>query len=265
VLVGSLFVTSAWAAKGGGGKGGGGGHVPGATNNLSVPTIMVGGGGFTGVACGVDTPSALVAPTGVPLSGYPIDPTAYFYVQGLHKWQAQCYSTTAVPPVTGAWGDNLSGDAKLSVGSPIRVELGLFDASGVSMDGYTVIKLDPNALDRESAYGTLATSDGLGGFYATPTTFSPVRVFDAKVTFSIKNVATGAYVVQPGTNPTAEINATGSVVYGYNLRVSTAGEYEITFTTPSVTVTGVDAGTFTTNTITLVINVTAGGGGGGGH
>jgi hypothetical protein len=263
-LLGSLLVTSALAAGKGSGNGGGGGHETTSTNNLSVPTIMVGGGGFTGVTCGVEQPSALVPPTGVPLSGYPIDPAAYFYVQGVHTWQAQCYSTTAVPSVTGAWGDNLSGDAKLSVGKPIRVELGLFDPS-VSMDGYAVVKLDPNALDRESAYGTLATPDGLGGFSATPTTFSPVRVFDAKVTFSIKNVATGAYVVAPGTNPTAEINATGSVVYGYNLRVATAGEYEISFSTPSVTVTGVDVGTFTANTITLVINVTTGGGGGGGQ
>ena len=104
----------------------------------------------------------------------------------MHKWQTQCYSSDAVNlEVTAGWGDNLSGDAKLKVGSPIRVELGLFRdlAEGsdpvASMDGYTVVKLDIAALDRESAYGTLAT-EGTGVFSATPTTFTHVRVFDKR-------------------------------------------------------------------------------------
>lgn len=226
------------------------------------------GGGFTGVTCGTpEVPSILVSPTGNPLTGYPINPLAYYYVQGVHKWQAQCYND-AEAIATAEWGDNLSGDAKLKVGSPIRVELGLFDATGVTMDGYTVVKLEPEKLDRESAYGTLATYDEEGVYYsATPTTFTRVRIFDAGVTFSIKNITNNTYVVQPGSNPTAEINATGSVVYGYNLRVSQAGQYEITFTIPSVTITGVDAGTYVSmpdepDTVTLVITVTSGGGGG---
>jgi len=32
------------------------------------------------------------------------------------------------------------------------------------MDGFTVVKLEPSKLDRESAYGTLATPDGSGGY-----------------------------------------------------------------------------------------------------
>ena len=92
-----------------------------------------------------------------------------------------------------------------------------------------------------------------------------MRIYDAGVTFSIKNVATGAYVVPEGSNPTAEINATGKVVYGYNLRVTTAGQYEITFVIPSVTITGVNGGGFTDHTVTLVITVGGGGGGGGGR
>jgi hypothetical protein len=71
-----------------------------------------------------------------------------------------------------------------------------------------------------------------------------------------------------GSNPTAEINATGRVVYGYNLRVTAAGQYEITFVIPSVDITGVDVGTYTIDplgpdTVTLVITVIGGGGGGG--
>ena len=249
------------------GHGGGGGETT-LTNNLSVPTIMV-NGGFTGVTCGtVETPSALVTPTGDPLTGYPIGPAAYYYVQGVNTWQAQCYSADTAS-ATAAWGDNLTGDAKMSVGSPIRVELGLMnsDAAAPSMDGYTVVKLDPNALDRESAYGTEATGSLETGFSANPTAFAAVqqRVYDGGVTFSIQDVATGAYVVPENTKATAEINATGNVVYCYNLRVSSAGDYKITFNIPTVAITGTDAGDFTANSVTLTITVTTGGGGGGGH
>ena len=45
-----------------------------ATNNLSVPTIMLAGGSFTNVVCGADAFSALVPPTGTPLTGYPTNP-----------------------------------------------------------------------------------------------------------------------------------------------------------------------------------------------
>lgn len=246
---------------GGGGGGGGGGHQPGGTNNLSVPTIMI-GGGFTGVTC----PGALVYPTGGPLTGYEVSPDDYYFLQGVHTWQAECTTATAAT-ATAEWGDNLGGDAKLKAGSPIRVELGLFNDTGLLMEGFTVIKLEPSELDRLSAYGTLATSDGNDGWYATAEDL-PVRVFDAGVTFSVKNVTTGEYPVPLGTNPTAEINATGKVVYGYNLRVPAAGEYEITFVIPSVNISGVDVGTFTTDpdepdTVTLVITVQNGGGGGG--
>lgn len=245
--------------------GGGGGHEPGGTNNLSTPTIMI-GGAFTGVTCGA-TPSELVHPTGTPLTGYEIG-AEYYFVQGVHTWQAQCFTADAATAMA-EWGDNLAGDAKLKVGMPIRVELGLFnaDATIASMQGFTVVKLEPSKLDRESAYGTLATPDDVGGHHATAEVLG-ARVFDGGATFSVKNVATGEYTVPLGTNPTAEINATGKVVYGYNLRVTQPGAYEITFVVPSVTITGVDAGTYVTDpegpdTVTLVINVIGGGGGGG--
>lgn len=264
--------TTAFAAGhgggGGGGRGGGGGGGETTTaNNLSVPTIMV-AGGFTGVTCPSGTPGALVAPSGTPSTGYPLDTTAFYYVQGINTWQAQCY-TASTASATAAWGDNLTGDAKLSVGSPIRVELGLLnsDTAAPSMDGYSVVKLDPNALDRESAYGTLATGSTATGFTARPTTFAAAdqRVYDGGVTFGIKNDTTGAYVVALGTKASAEINATGNVVYGYNLRVTSAGSYTITYTVPTVTLTGSDGGTFNAHTVSLTITVATGGGGGGGH
>lgn len=241
-------------------KKGPGGHAPGGSNNLSVPTLMI-GGGFTGVTC----PGSLVSPAGTPLSGYELDAAAYWFVQGVHTWQADC-STVASATATAEWGDNLAGDAKLQVGKPIRVELGLLDDTGLQMQGFEVVKLEPSKLDRESAYGTAATADGVGGWDATAQILT-ARVFDAGVTFSVKSLASGAYVVPEGSNPTAEINATGRVVYGYNLRVTAVGEYEITFVLPSVDVTGADVGTYVTDpsgpdTVSLTITVIAGGGGG---
>ena len=278
------FAAPGLAKQGGGGipgGGGGGGNKPPSelANNLSVPAIMV-ANVFTGVVSGTaDAPSVLSFPSGDPSTGWEIDPLAYYYVQRVSKWQAQAYTYagTTVKTGTAKWGDNLSGDAKLKVGSPIRVELGLFDDTGVSLQGYTVVKLEPSKLDRESAYGTRAVPGASAGTWqGDPTTFAwstdpalsnPVRIYDSAVTFSIQNVATGAYVVQPASNPTGEINAGGAITYGYNLRVSTAGYYDITFTIPNVDITGVSAGTFVPSTgpdtVTLRINVTAGGGGGG--
>jgi hypothetical protein len=231
-----------------------------ATNNLSVPTIMI-GGGFTGVTVPQE---GVIYPTGTPLAGYEV--AGDYYVQGVHKWQAETVAATSATG-TAEWGDNLSGDAKLKVGSPIRVELGLFDDTGLQMQGFNVIKLEPSQLDRESAYGTLASTDDGGTTWYATAEYLPVRIFDAGVTFSVSG-PTG-YVVDPGSNPTAEINATGKVVYGYNLRVPAAGAYTITFVIPNVDITGVDAGTFVSDpegadTVTLVINVVGGGGGGGG-
>ena len=144
----------------------------------------------------------------------------FYYVQGVHKWQAE-WDTAAFATGTSDWGDNLTGDAKLKAGSPIRVELGLFDDTGTfAMQGFTVVKLQPSKLDRESTYGTLAVSDDGGRpDRGTAEILTPARIYDAGVTFSVKNVNTGIYAVPLGTSPTAEINATGKVVYGYNLRV----------------------------------------------
>jgi len=267
-LFGAALFSGAVFAKGKpDNPGGGGGHEPGGTNNLSVPTIMIGTNPFTGVTCPLLAPTY---PTGTPLDGYELDPLLYYYVQGVHTWQAECASGdpaengVASVTATAEWGDNFGGDAKLQVGKPLRVEVGLFDDTSLQMSGFDVVKLEPSKLDRESAYGTLATEDGAGGWSATAEVL-PARVFDPAVTFSVKNVATGVFVVPEGSNPTAEINATGKVVYGYNLRVSEVGSYEITFVIPNVDITGVDIGTYETvadgpDTVTLEIDVIAGGG-----
>jgi len=226
-----------------------------ATNNLSVPAIMVAGvaGGYTN--CGGSSWSDLIAPTGTPLSGYPIDPLASYFVQKVHKWQAQCITGQSGGAVSAyaAWGDNLGGDAKLRAGSPIRVELVLTDASGALGQGYTVVKLEPNKLDRESAYGTLAT-DGA----ATAVDMTPV-VHDGGTGLLI----TGPDGFEEGADPLKpEINATGKIVYGYQLIAPAPGQYVITFTMPNVTIAGCDVGTCDATSASLQITVGGGGGGG---
>lgn len=270
IVSGAMASGAAFAAKPenpGGGKPGG----ETAAQNLSVPTIMV-GGAVGGLLCGTpETPSLLVpaAAPPDPLTGYEVP--GYYWVQKVHTWQAQCFNDVEAV-VFGAWGDNLEGDAKLKVGSPIRVEIVLQNLTDYpllpSLQGYTVTKLEPSKLDRESAYGHSAGSPDVLPFPTDfPVGFTPAQwlVHDAGITFSVLNLDTGTYAVPPGTSPTAEINATGKVVYGYNLRVGVAGPYRITFTSsPLVEFQGVDAGgQLDANNVYIDINVVTGGGGGG--
>jgi hypothetical protein len=245
---------------------GGGGHEPGATNNLSVPLINI-GGGWTGVSCteGID----FVDPTGQQVyTGYDAA-TGYYYVQGLNTWQAECENAASAS--AGAyWGDNLSGDAKLKVNIPIRVEIGLETelAEGVTMPGFVVTKLE-NTLDRLSAYGTLATCDEFGqNCSATVTNFNSVRVFDNAAEWRVLKEDTT--VVRDWEAIGSEINATGKAVYGYGLRLGETGAYTLQFKFPNVTITGVNYGSFACEgdpavcITSLDINVVTGGGGGGG-
>ena len=260
------MVASATAIAAGGpppGKGPGGGGEETLNNSLSVPTILVGGGTFTGVTCGAAGEwSDLVPPSGEPVDGYPISPADFYYVQGVNKWQAQCSNFVleggATHAASGAWGDNLTGDARLKVGSPIRAELVLSDVSGATYYGYTVVKLEPDKLDRESAYGTLASGTE-GAFSATAVSMIP-GVYDGQARMSIQAYPDGAFVV-PDSPTKAEINATGKIVYGYNLRVPSAGPYLITFTLPNINLTGCDDGACSGSTAALLITVGGGGGG----
>jgi hypothetical protein len=244
----------------------GGGGEETLSNNLSRPTIVFTGGGLTNVSCSVDGAwPSIVPPTGDPSTSWPINPTAYYYVQGVNKWQAPCLTWPTdgeLVPVTGAWGDNLTGDAKLKVGSPIRVELVLSYDSTETVDGYVVDKLQPALLDRESKYGTLATPDVSNPpvYSATATPMVP-GVYDSTARLRIEK-SDGSWVYDELT--TAEINAKGIVVYGYNLRVPTAGTYQITYTVPKVDFNGADAGQCADQTCSLLITVGSGGGGGGG-
>ncbi len=279
ILAASLAVSGGAFAKGPGSGGGGGGNKPPteAGFNLSVPAIMAGGTGKFVLNCTSDAWSMLTAPDKDPVfyaaacadthDGVVCVDEGHYFVQRDAKWQAPCKVYESIN-AEGAWGDNLAGDAMLKVGSPIRVELVLWDTSGESsgLQGYKVIKLEPAELDRLSDYGHLAVDNG-GVLEAKPTDLGAI-VHDPGATLNIQRMVNGAPVGDPEYQGPAggEINATGKIVYGYNLRVATPGTYRITYTLPNVTLDGcqepeaICAG----HEAILDIEVVGGGGGGGG-
>jgi len=202
---------------------------------------------------------------------YCVDAGDYF-VQRVHTWQAGCLMVERAS-ADAEWGDNLGGDAALKVGSPIRVELVLFDSTtdSAGQEGYKVIKLEPNELDRASDYGHLAGDGGVDAPIAVGEGDFRAIVHDANASLTIELLdESRSYVVDTvyDGEAGAEINATGKIVYGHNLRVGLAGWYRLTYTLPNVTADSVDIGTFSNNEgvalVTLEIEVTEGGGGGGG-
>ena len=279
----------------GGGKGSGGGPPDGKGNkpdseagfNLSVPAIIVGEGSGFAIICAADwAETGLVHVVGTPLpypaecqdpATVPGDDEPYcvvggdYFVQRLHTWQAGCLATDRAS-ADAEWGDNLGGDASLKVGSPIRVELVLFDSTtdSAGQEGYKVIKLEPNELDRNSDYGHLAGEAGVDLPIAVGAEGFRAIVYDADASLTIELLDDGGYVASTvyDGEAGAEINASGKIVYGHNLRVGLAGFYKLTYTLPNVTVDSVDIGGFTNSEgvaeVTYVIEVVEGGGGGGG-
>jgi len=231
------------------------------------------GGLFPNFTCAApDVWSEITPPNpGAALAGFPISPLNHYFVQGEHTWKAPCVQYSTGVNVHGAWGDNLGGDAALKTGSPIRVEIVLWDTGlAAGQQGYFVEKLEPAELDRYSAYGHLASGTAGGWFPNAYTvgdalpdgkTFGAV-VYDANAGLVIQQVATGQNVVEGAAG--AEINATGKIIYGYNLRVVEAGKYLISYTMPNVTFDDCDIGSCEASVATLEIEVVAGGGGGGG-
>lgn len=273
-LVASAAAMAAQGVPGSGGGGGsGGGNKPPTETgfSLSVPAIMAGRVGDFPLTCLADRWSPLAAPSKAPVyydatcaatnDGTVCVDAGRYFVQRDAAWQAPCKVVSSVN-ATGAWGDNLAGDAKLKVGSPIRVELVLWDNSGQSagQQGYRVIKLEPAELDRLSDYGHPAADNGDGTWRATPMDLGAI-VHDPAATLKITG-PDGSVVYQGVAG--GEINATGKIVYGYNLRVTAPGIHRITYTLPNVSLDSCDAGVCGGNTAYLDIVVGTGGASGGG-
>lgn len=277
-LVAGATAMAAQGVPGPGGGGGGGNKPPTEAGfSLSVPAIIAGGTSKFAISC-EDEWSELTLPTKGPVyypdacalthDGEVCVDEGHYFVQRDAAWQAPCMGVASITNIIGAWGDNLGGDAMLKVGSPIRVELVLWDDSGTSdgQQGYKVIKLEPAELDRLSDYGHLAVDNGDGTYSATAMDVGAI-VHDPAATLKIERTVDGS-VVYDGVAG-AEINATGKIVYGHNLRVAETGWYRITYTLPNVTFSGCDpldpaAAVCAGNTAYIDIEVVAGGGGGGG-
>lgn len=239
-------------------------HPPGeetGSNNLSVPAIFVGTSPFAATCTAEDDSQDPSGDLGVLVDG--VIEHGDYYVQGVATWQSDCDTASAGEMVVDAeWGDNLTS-APLRQGTPIRTEIGfLADPSVYQMPGYEVVKLDPTLLDRESHYGTL-------GVEQDP--YSEVRVWAEGVTLDIRLTDGTGVPVYVG-DFSAEINATGRVVYGFNWQKPVAGEYTITVYVPGVELVSTDAGTLVDSdsdgaydTVTLVVNVGNKGGGGSGE
>jgi hypothetical protein len=282
VLKSAIWLTlvagaTAMAAQGvpGPGGGGGGGNKPPteAGFSLSVPAIMAGGTGKFTVNCPANAWSTLTVPSKAPVfyaaacaethDGEVCVDEGHYYVQRDAAWQAPCMVSETANAI-GAWGDNLAGDAMLKVGSPIRVELVLWNYSVESdgQEGYKVTKLEPAELDRLSDYGHLAF-DNAGTWEATAMDVGTI-VHDPEATLKIERLDDGSVVFNGIAG--AEINATGKIVYGHNLRVAMPGMYRLTYTLPNVTLDGCEEleAICANHEAYLDIEVVGGGGGGGG-
>jgi hypothetical protein len=256
---------AAYAARGTPGPPDGGGEDT-TPNSLSVPVINV----ATASAPFACTSTALVMPSGTtvyypdgfenpivtPPEGGTLPAAGYYYIQGEATWQAECGTTTDMLSVVADWGDNLGGDAKLSVGAPVRVEVGLLVDTAVHTDyaalqGFKVVKLTEE-LDRNATYGTLGVAEDL----------DEVRAFDDDARLQI--VDSSGNVIYDAVF-TAELNSTGRIVYGYNWRPTDAGDFILKFTAPSVKIlNGVDDHTATIAVTVSTFTGSGGGGGGGG-
>ncbi len=202
-------------------------------NNLSVPLIVVPSASagdlpaLRGGACG-----SYVVPTGPKSATYP----DYWLQKTEATWQAQCAVATRSDVVVN-WGDNLISRPVLSARQPIRVEVALENTPASPMTGFVVDKLTPDVEDRLATYGTKGV----------PTAFTTVRVFDSGARLRIERTDGPGGVIYDG-EMSAEVNSTGSIVYGFNWGTkgksarALPGAYRLTFTTNATMVTGVGPG-----------------------
>jgi len=195
-----------------------------AGNNLSVPAVFLGTSPFTVECDGL--PDDVTGDVGVEIAPGVFDHTDY-YVQGVATWQAACLQVLEAT-AAAEWGDNLE-NAPLKQGTPIRTEIGFLAQDLGTMQGYTVVKLDPDLLDRESHYGTLGVLED----------FAEVRVWAEGVTLTIEG---DGGVVTDGVSYSAEINSTGRIVYGFNWMDPVAGDYTISVYAGGIELTSTDAG-----------------------
>ena len=205
-----------------------GGETETAGNNISWPVIFAEGVPETMVIRPASTETAAFAEF---VTATATDPTVYFwysgntvdqtyppyYVQGTAStWRAQVVDGSAQPKYAAeaAWGDNLAGDASLSAGHPIRIEVAL-SATGVgTLRGFNMTVL-ANASSPDEVQGTNGT---LGDF--TP------LLYTSAFTFTIDGPDGTVTLPKPMA---AETNVGGRLVYGAQFTPAVAGVYTLRF------------------------------------
>lgn len=213
------------------GKGPGGGGEESLGNNLSVPTIFVGG-----VPSVPMIRAATLAPAGDTYG--PMGPQSPAYPgYWLQKTEAEWRSMYRVAepgvtvPVTANWSDNLTKH-QWAARQPIRVEMVLYDPDEV-MTGFVITNLTPLEADRNATYGIDGTTFTTPAAGTEGTVYTRVYVPGARLSI----VRSDGYVVCQDHLMTAEINSGGAVTYGFNWGTKGAmplpGEYRITFTLPA--------------------------------
>ncbi|WP_084125923.1 hypothetical protein [Demequina sp. NBRC 110054] len=232
-------------------KGGGEEYV----NNLSVPTVFIGGSFRTLETPGYDLPGDCgLSPQAPGDDGIAADAdggsaTTLWEQQTLAQWMASC-TVASDATVTFDWGDNLVGTTALKAGKQIRVEAGLLDftdgtVSGAVMTGYEMQSLNAplpsqkKGTDRFLGFGTdgtayaIDTTDGTDNATAMRVWAPGVTLTIALVDDSHENVAT----LLDHVTMSAELNSMGAIVYGYNWGqyedLPAVGTYRLTVTLPT--------------------------------
>jgi hypothetical protein len=209
------------------GKGGGGGEEETLGNNLSVPTLFVGTGPALRIPC-ANTPKA-PGWDGI-AAWYPCEDDLYWLQKSVATWSATCANGSPNMDVSADWGDNLTGDGRLSAGRPIRVEMRLSStASETTGVSFPITKLTPDVEDRLATYGTNGA-----------TTLPSFAVYEEGAQLTIARCV-GDDCSKLESPPIyngpmgGEVNSTGAVVYGYNWGIKNTGtpangKYRLTFT-----------------------------------
>lgn len=189
--------------------------------NLSTPVVLADG--------------AALALAAVTVPGPPVgqtDPvyTDYYTVRAGAVWGADRIAATDPVAADAKWGDNLMYHQFAGRRSqPIRVEMNLFaddPAAFPGMYGYPMVSLGGS--HRDEIFGTLGVAEATSPMVYTPDATLAIYKMDATGQYNLTVVAPRAM--------TAEVNASGKVIYGFNwgrpsgVPAPTPGSYRLVFT-----------------------------------
>jgi uncharacterized protein YjdB len=217
-------------------------------NNLSVPVVFSEGLGLAGLPVTVGGAPSYVNTGLRPTSAEQVlvgalpffyvgnrpDQGSFYLQKTLNTWQAEWRDGTAtgLQHASATWGDNIVSRS-FKTSAPIRVEVSLNDLTSGALAGYNMHVISGSG--STEVQGTDGSTASM-----TPTIFSVVpHLVVSKLDTSGGNTVGDPVVDKrvidaigaeegPGRFG-AEVNVSGKVVYGYNLRVTEAGWYRVAF------------------------------------